>query len=433
MRVVLPILSACLAWPALAEWGGRIQLQGDGFFKTPPSPVAAGQGQVEAEIDGGFRASKTFSLKFHPVVRATTAHEAWEKDVIFDPKEVYLEAAGKGSFLRLGFFTPKWEGTDGLNPMDIASVRDWSDPLGARTLATGGVQVGMSWSAAEFEAFYSPQQTRSLLLGERSPWLPRRLALPVHDPNLELRLPDNVEYRFLPREETGRALSDNAGLRVQAHGEWGDFALAGFEGAADWPLLQPIVNVAPIAVSPREIYLLQSPVELIAIDYRRRSIAGLLQVPVGEWIFRFSGRHDQPIGEDFMVAGRLFRLPGWTQQFVAGFERSFEIGGDSVTFLLQGAWGERADDQGLLSISDVFDRAVLYGVRWPVGEEWVILLSGLQKPKDGSHFEQLEISRRWSGHFSTDLFAQSLGGPETTLPGLLSDRDRAGVRLTASF
>lgn len=421
------------AFAAHAEFGGRVALEGAGFATKPAPPVEASQGQVEAEIDARWRWSKSLSFKFHPVVRANSARGSWERDAVVDPKEVHVEASGRNVFLRVGSFTPKWEGTDGLNPMDIASVRDWSEPLASKTLATAGVQFGFSRENFEIEGFYAPKQTRSLLLGARSPWLPRSLALPVHDDSVELRLPENVEYRFLPREVTGKALDHNGGLRAQYHADWGDLALAGAEGAADWPLLQPVVDVAPVSLGPKEVYQLNSPVELIAIDYRRRSIAGLVQIPVNSWIFRLSGRHDQPIGEDFEVAGRLYRMPGWTQQFVSGVERSVDIAGESVVLLVQVAWGERADDGGLLSISDVFDRAVLYGVRWPVGEKWTFLLSGLNKPKDGSHFEQLEISRRWTDHFSTDVFAQSLGGPPASLPGLLADRDRAGLRLTGSF
>lgn len=423
MRVLLILLFPLIA---SAEGSGKISLEGAGFAHELPEPVPRGEGRVDIQYDRDFRLGESWTFRFHPVARAVSSPGAWEKPAIVDPREVAVEWMPGSFFLRAGAFTPKWEGTDGVNPMDIASMKDWSDPLRTQTLASGGLQAGFSGESFDFEMFWVPWQTAPMIPWEKSAWWPRDLNLPVRSEDVQLRLVERVDYEILERQRLNDPLRNNGGLRLQLRGESMDFALAAFEGAADWPMLTPIVNVIPIYENGQEIFELRSPVTLQPIDFRRRTGAGYLSWAWGTTIVRASMRHDQPLGEDR-------RLPGWSSQGVLGVENNFAVGANNVTVVLQGTWGRRADGGGVLSVSDLFDRAVLWGLRWPVGESWNFMLSGFVSTRDQSRFSQLEISRRWNDHWSTDFFVQELGGPEGSLPAVLADRDRAGLRMTRAF
>jgi hypothetical protein len=272
-----------------------------------------------------------------------------------------------------------------------------------------------------------PRQTRSQLPGEESAWLPRHTNLPLKSDNVDVLLPDRVEYQFLPREERDNALDNNIASRIQIHGNHGDMAIAYFEGAADMPQFKPVLDVVPIEISPREIYQIQSPVRLVPIDYRRRSGGIFLSAAVKEWILRFATRYDQPIGDNSNS------LPSWSDQTVAGVEKSFEAWGDLVTVIIQGAWAHSGGDRSVLSIQDLYDRAVLLGIRWPIGENWTVLLSGLRSGRDQSTFAQLDVSHRISDEWTIQFIATSLDGPSTSLLGLMSDHDRIALRVTRAF
>lgn len=397
--------------------------EGMGFIAKPSTPVAPTEGRFEGEYNRRDELHPGINFKFHPAWRMTSARNSTSNDVLIDPREIYLEAAGDHYFLRGGFFTPSWEGTDGLNPMDIASVRDWSDPLRSNTLGSAGVQFGFSTASSEFEIFWVPRQTLSRLPGESSAWWPRRLRFPLRNEGLELQLPDQVDYQIYPREELNYALSNNAGLRWQLHGDAGDLAVGAFEGAAEAPLFSPLLYATAISTKS---FLLIPPIQITPVDYRRRTMSGLISFPWDGWIFRAAIRHDQPVGTDY-------RLPGWSEQAIAGFEKSFDHSGNTVTLIFQGSWGRRADDASLLSVNDLFDRAILAGVRWPLGEFWTVMISGFRTPRDGAYFFQSEISRRFSDSLRGDLFSQVLNGPPESLLGILGDRDRAGARLTYAF
>lgn len=424
---LLGLLSIFVSSFALAEGSGKIIFEGNGFTSRLPDPVPATEERVDFLYDRDVRVSRSWTFRFHPSLRATSAPEAWGSTAIVDPRELNFEHERNGRFWKVGFFTPKWEGTDGVNPMDIATMKDWSDPLRAQTLASAGLQFSRSGESVDFEMFWVPRQTRPILFGKNSAWLPRRLSLPLSTDEVELRLPDRVDYLFDDREDLDHALTHNGGFRFQVRGESVDFALAGFEGASDLPMLRPILDATAIDVTEgHQILLLNSPIHLQPMDYRRRTGAVYCSWTLGTTIFRASVRHDQSLGDDV-------GLPGWSEQGIAGFEQSFAVGENTVTVLLQGAFGRRAESVSVLSFSELFDRAVLWGLRWPVGENWNVLLSGFTSQHDSSSFAQIEVAHRWSDEWSSEFFSQNLSGPSTSLTGLLADRDRLGFRILRSF
>jgi hypothetical protein len=412
---------------AHADGTGHISIEDLSFLSEEPPPVDQNEDRIEIEYDRLFRLSRSWSFHFHPFFQATTAANEWSTPTIIDPRDLNIEFNRPAGFVRVGYFTLHWEGTDGVNPMDIATMKNLGDPIHPITEASAGVQIGRSGENYDLEAEFIPSETEAQLPGEASAWWPRQVSLPLKSSSISALLPSDPVYQILPREQYQNSLSNNFGGRARVHGDWGDAALAYFQGASDTPALHPTLNGNFVVTTPsQKVLQLYNPIEIVPIDYARQTTAGYVSTTWGQWIFRLSSRYDQPIGNSVY-------LPGWSQQTVAGVERSFDIANQMVTVIVQGAWTHHSDEANLLSISDLYDQALLLGLRVPFGEDWTLLLSGFRSGHDGSEFAELNISHRFTDSWSGEVFVQVLGGPANSLLGNLSGNDRAGLKITRAF
>jgi len=427
------MLAALLVWilatPASAgEGAGHITVGRSQDSVTQPAPVASGDTTSEAEYNQKFELNDVLSIRFHPWARTSADPYAWSSQSTFDPREISISETADNAALKVGYFTLKWEGTDGLNPMDIASMKDWGDPLNTPTKASAGIQFSKSFEHFDFEISYIPWNTPSSLPGTNSQWLPRKDNLPLRSSTVQLNFPKDEEigYSYDSRQTLNDAFHNNVAVRLQAHGDLGDAALEYFEGASDTPILKPNIFAEFASTGPNgTVITLSPPVRLIVYDYRRRTEALLLTKTLGQWILRLAMRYEDSVGDSNL-------LPSWSQQTVAGIERSFDISGNTVTAVVQGAWNHHPD-AGLLAVQDVFDQALLLGLRWPVGEKITVMASGFRSFKEGSEFNQLQGSYRWNDHWSTDLYAQVLKGSSSSLLNIFADNSRVGLNMTYAF
>lgn len=425
---LLFVVTACSPFLAFAgEFSGtaRITIRDARFLQAPPYPVENDEVSFTTDYDRRFDLSKKISFQFHPYLYGTTLKDRRQQQVVFDPRSFYLNVEPKFGWLKVGFLTMKWEGTDGLNPMDIASMKDWSDPLMSETRASGAVAIGKSGDSYDFELAYIPLQTLWLLPGTKSPWLPRRFNFPLRASNFDVRLPDRIEYQFTDPLELNEPRRNNFASRLQVRGGFGDLALAYYEGLADSPAIEPTLDATLVNGAPNAIQLI-SPATLTAVAYRVRTVAGFASHAFGQWIFRASSRYDQPIGSDS-------RLPEWSQNTVAGFERGFEIGANTWTAILQGAWVRAPEGASLLTVKDVFNQTVLFGLRAPMGETWTAMISGFKTTKDSSYYAKAELGYRFSDHWRTDGSIELLDGPSTTLLGVFGANNRAMISLSGVY
>ncbi len=421
---VVAFVGSALVDSARAETGtARVSVRDLQFFVQQIPPVQSNEASFTAEYDKRFDVSKKLSLQFHPYAYGSSLEETREHQVQFDPRGMYLDYEAKVGWLKAGYLTMKWEGTDGLNPMDIASMKDWSDPLLTESRASAAVAVGRSGESYDFEFAYIPQQTMWLLPGVKSPWLPRRFAFPLRTSAFELRLPSRVDYRYAPRVDLNDPASNNIATRLQLRGELGDIALAYYDGLADSPALEPVLDVAPISGQPINVFQLLSPAQITPIAYRVRTVAGFASRAFGAWIVRGSTRYDQPFGPNDN------RMPEWSQYSVVGVERSFDLMENTVTVLLEGAFVRAPESNSLFSIRDVFNHAVLFGLRSPIGDKITTMISGFRSTRDTSYYVKAEIGYRWSDHWRTDITTELLDGPSNSLLGVFGENKRAFVTL----
>lgn len=431
LSATFTLFIAISAFKAHADGRGSIGLQHLQFVSSTHAPTEQSEERLKFEYDNQFQLRKTkfrdgsnskWSLRSNLFFQGSSLEEANEEQFFYDPTNVYLEYSKKNYFFQAGYFTLKWEGTDGMNPMDIASMKNWSDPLDSKTRASLGVHMGDSSKALDWEMAYIPMQTSSQLPGNKSAWWPRSSNLPLRTDDIELRLPEEVTYNVTPTNELNKARTHNFAVRLQKHGDFADVAFAHYEGAAQTPLVTPTLNVTPIQVSPKEIYLLQSPIQLVPTDYRVRSTAGFISKAWETWIFRASSRYDQPLGN-------AKSLTTWSQQTVAGFERSF----DSIILIVQGLWFHSPTGGSLVSVQDVFDQSVLLGLRWQLGETWTLLASGIQATQDSSSYYSLDLSKSFESGWGLKANYQSIYGPKNSLLGVLDKNDRASLELSRAF
>jgi len=427
MRTFLVLIFIIFRAEMALAMSTKVTMESQNFLTKPPVPVEQGELLLKAELEHRFKPTSVFSFQFHPYIEVSSLPDSRSQQVLFDPREIYGEAYFFNNFIRVGYMTLKWEGTDGVNPMDIATMKNWSDPIASQTLASAGVQIGRSADWYDVEAAWIPDQTQSTLPGVKSAWLPRRLSFPLRSDDIELKLPENIEYRYGDRRELDDASLNAYASRIQIRGDIGDAAVGFYEGMADTPILKPTLNVTPIDVTPgKQIYRLLSPAEITPIDFRVRTVSGLVSTTLGDWIFRIAARYDQPLGDHK-------ELSSWSQATVAGVERTFLIGSNALTGVLQWSMVHHPEGVGLLSIADIFDKSVLYGLRVPMGESWLVFVSGFYSTIDQSTYEKIEIGYRFNDHWRIDAGVELIDGPGESLLGIYGQNDRATIAVSAFF
>ena len=431
--VVASLIAAALLTPSLglAEGGTtRFSLSELHFVHDLPPPVQEDELAFTLEHERRFelieKEDTRLGFEFHPYLYGTSVEGNRQRQVLLDPRSAYLELSFSQNWFRAGFMTFKWEGTDGLNPMEIATMKDWSDPLNSQTRASGAVAYGRSGENYDLEVAYIPWQTRSLLPGEKSAWLPRQATFPLRTDEFELLLPQEVNYRYGEHQSLNDPRKHNATGRFQLRTSFGDMAVGYYEGLADTPAVVPTLNVVPVQVNPKQIFSLLNPVEVLPYDYRVRTVSGLYSKPLGPWILRLAARYDSPIGDDE-------NIPSWSQNTVAGFERSFDLGPNTITAILQAAWVRVPESTSLLSVRDVFNRTILLGLRYPVGENWVFVYSAMASTRDASYFTRLDGSYRLNDNWKLNGTLEAIDGPSESLLGVFGRNDRATIGISAVY
>lgn len=366
-------------------------------------------------------------IRFQPGFRASSATDSSDSTVYFDPKELWIGKDTNTYYLHAGYISPNWEGTDIINPMDIARMHDNSDPLNSYALSSAGLHFGYVKSLYGIEFIYVPTQVSSKGFGKLSPWLPRKLNLPLGTEDIEIKIPDKVEYEILPREELNQAKLNNWGSRLQLHFGSIDAALAYFEGLVQSTYYVPVVDVAPILqTSSKTVYQLQTPIRLLPVEYRRRTTAGFLSWNHESYIWKLAYRQDQPVGSDL-------KIPARTDLGVLGLEKQIFLSDSSLILILQYITSRQYENASLMSVQSLYEQATLTGLRWNFLEKNTLTLGAFKSLKDSSYIAQADLEHTYNDHFTFAFGCQILGGPNDRILGILDDRDRLNLKFTGTF
>jgi hypothetical protein len=429
MRFFLLVICASAAVSAAhAEFSGRLRGEGRYFVEKQygATPRAEASLQVEAEE----RDKLTDDLKFRlePRLRVSTLNRAVDVPVDGDFRDSLLEYKIDSVRLQAGSFIKAWEGTDGLNPMDIATMRSYRDPLNPDNIGSIGVAAsGTVGENVSWDVLYVPWQTPSRLPGNNSPWWPQRTNLPLEAEGTRLLIPQEPEYEILHHDTLNHALENNYGGRVQLHYEGWDFSAAYFDGAAQVPIFQPIITGDLVQVSPVFVVQMTNPLVIHPIEYRRRTVAAGVVRTEGTWIFRLAGRYDQPIGDSLL-------LQSWSDQAVVGIEKTVNLELQSLIFVLQFAYEDQAKvKERVLDSPDPFARAVLFGMRLPYNDNLLFYLSGILDTKKDSSVTRLNVQRKFGEHWLAELTGEWIRGSDDSLLGQWKNQSRAFLSGTFRF
>ncbi len=405
---------------------GRLHFVAENYPSDRLSPASNFQDNLTVQFESRSVLNPHWQFRFEPDLRVSSRGELSEVPLDLNSRDTQFEAKFETLRLQLGSFTKVWEGPDGYNPMDIASMKDYRDPLAPEVLGSLGATIAGGEGHFTWDFLYVPYQTSSRWPGAQSRWLPRRTGLPLETRDVGVVVPDQPLYQVGSHESLNEALRNNVGGRMQVHLGASDFSLAGFEGAAQVPLLRATLEGDLVQLSPKLIIKLKNPIQIQPVDYRRRTLAfGWTSSAIDTWVLRLAGRHDQPLGENLL-------LPSWSQQWVGGIEKSVTLFDQQSVFSLQYAYGAKPETPpGPLSIQDPFQSTLLYGARIPVSETLLFSYAGLWEHVHGTTYQRLHGEKKIGEHWVVDAGADLISGPPDSLMGLWADEQR--ISLGAQF
>lgn len=377
------------------------------------------------EIQGVFTANYFYEYKFNSNLKVKLEPFLFainNEPEFFQFKQLVLQLKNSGQVYQLGYGVTEWEGTDFINPMDFVSPKNYQDPLNPFKISHLNLAVSGQIDDFSYDLVYIPRQEVARLPGENSLWWPREYSVPSLENDTVLLLPSDVKYQINDPEFQKSARDNNLALRLQYLGESRDLTLAFYEGMAVMPKLKPILTVVPIEVSPKTIYLLESPIEVQPSYYRHRVMAFAYVQTIKDVILRLSANHSQPIFE-----GK--NSDPWRQLGVLSIEKNFP----KITFLVQAVASKRPDSTEVSLVSSLLDKSLMAGFRWPINDKLLWSVAAFQEQTGFSYYFKSDLKYLWTDNLHQFFTIDSLEGEKSSLLGAFSKNDRVSLKLTYLF
>lgn len=416
--------AAAAAPHPIATWRltQTVKLLGLTYFEEP----FPGVDRVWAELE--YRPRLDVDLRdrgravFEPIVRACAAREAPNGTAGFGPcpdrqsiamREAYLTVHGSAGDLSAGWQLFSWGKADGIKPLDVFQLGDFTDRLGDELLGIPAVSATAGGEAWTVEGVWVPARVRSRISFDvRNPWsfMPRGTALP-------LAADEPPETRF--------DASDGEGAIRLAYAGHGFDAAMLFARTRDH--VPTAISLAPALGAGGEPILRATPV------YARASIWGATAaVPVGGSLLRVDGSlvlRNRGSGPFVESGGKL----------VAGGERRIGFGNGlgSVHLIAQYVYDGTAParlevlDGRAPAPSSLFRHGFAGKVNLSIREEWKLESKGLLDFETGAGVLANRFTYRPRDGVSVWVGVDVLGGRRTSTIGRLADAGRvlAGLEL----
>lgn len=364
-----------------------------------------------------------------PLVQLSPHNLSVEERIYFDPNETYVRLKNDDFSLQLGSTLFAWGITDGYNPLDIINSRQYYDPLHARKQGALSVIFSQSFNSWDYEIVYIPENQSARLPGTQSRWLPREVFIPEGTQSeFVLNLPEELRYTYSPRQNLNDALKNNFAMRLQRPGASFDTAISFFEGAANFPLVQPEVTGTVVQVSPKTIINVDTDVTLHSKNYRIRHGGLAITVTRPQFLLKYATAYTQSLGADPL-------LPGWTHESVLGLEKNFNLSADLllITILQHSFINSERNSDSNFSVKEIFRRAWMLGGRLIWKDTWTFSFLGLQETLHLSHYEEISIAHRLQDHWNISLMANLISGPKDTALGVYHNNSSVSFSVSRSF
>lgn len=434
LLVVLFFLSLVSLYPqSWAESEVSLELQGIGqFSKSKSQTVKQSSGQLRLSSETKYKYSESFRIKLEPSVLLPSDQGQFEQQPIWNFRESWIEYRNNSDLkLQIGSLVKVWEGTDGINPMDITTQKNLTDPLHTENLGSPGIWIQKNWNHVSVEVIgISP--TKSVLPGENSGWWPREYELPIGNSQQQLLLPETTEYQILSRQDQNQANEINYGARVKFNFSNFDFSIAGFDGVTQSPLLRPIISGTSIVTGEKEVIQMTNPIQIQPIDDRRRTFAVGANLQINDFIFRIAGRTDAAAPGNLKHSVNVEN----SKSAVFAIEKSFSVFKKPVISIWQySIYQNENASTAVVSTQDIFNNSLILGFKAQTSDAGQFQLSLVDNLSKSALIAQAEYHYRFTDHTNSFLGCDYLQGPQNSLIGLWQKESklRLGLRMDISL
>jgi hypothetical protein len=448
MRVLSAGLLCAFSLNAQAEWKGSLGVDAsfeELYWTAGKIPPDNNQyrfiGTLKAPMS--LKNGRTLRFRFLPLFQSDNNSPSKNERLYFDAQEAYMQLQWLPWTIQLGSNVQTWGDTDVFNPLDVVNARRYYDPLRSEKMGAPTILVKREWETFLIEALYIPRQRETKIPGEQSRWLPREVyksrsfeGVAVNNSTLSgvLNLPADLRYHYENSVVLTAATNDNIGGRLKFRLPGFDWTLAGFQGAAAAPSVNlhifRIVSFLPFDATTANVSV-GSDIFMIPVYFKNRMLGTSFVWVLGDFLVKGASAQNHVVST--YLSGQLppDSLPKDSLENVLGIERTFSVGKGALTALLQGTYVKRDEklDTNSVSLSRMFDRAGMLGLRWSAGDRFTLMGSVLYDTRfkgDLEHFEaSYKIQDGWLAKVAADLLG---GGPETPL-GTYRRNDRVVVSL----
>lgn len=414
MYVLLPF---SLAW---GEW--KFSGSAGPYYQQLLLSTPDGIPNQKSGLTTDLKLEKKFSSQTRFKTELTLRNDALARDQVetfqLMPKSFYLQQKFSSVTARLGYQTLAIDGPDVVNPADVVHPKNWIDPTSPVGMGSPGLSISQESGLWQGEIFYVPHQLGPVLPGEHSAWLPRKKRLPIESENVEMRIPNDVKYKYRPTTEIGDAQANNVTVKIQRKSEKLEAQLLYHNGLNQSPF---IVIDAPGTLISTNVFQFGSPIGLRQLYYRQQAVAGTFVIPLTSWVIRGGANWVKPETNDL-------RVPTETRSGVLGLEKNVETSLGMVSGIFQYVRQENLSKNQISFLRSIFEEALTLGARVPFGEETSMLVGGLYDLEGKSSFSQLTLNHRISPSWSLEAGVKLLQGPEESLLGLYDSYDSYHLR-----
>ncbi len=413
-----------------AEWksSANIDVNLEGLYwtagKLPPD-----NNQTRAigtlKIPMALKHGRTLKFRVLPIVQSDYYSPSKDERFYWDAQEAYMQLQFLPWTIQLGNNVQTWGDTDVFNPLDVVNARRYYDPFRSEKLGAATILIKREWESFFFEALYIPRQRQTKIPGDQSRWLPREVyksrsyeGVTLGNSTLSgvINLPADIRYHYVEPAILTAATSDNFGGRLKFRLPGFDWTLAGFQGASTAPSvnLYGVEILTNLAFNAKSVDVnVANDIYLQPVYFKSRMLGTSFVWVLGDFLVKAASAQNHIISSYYEG-----QLPKDSLENALGFERTFSLGSGSVTALAQGTYVKRDEklDNNSISLSRMFDRAAMLGLRWAPNERLTAVASLLYDIQFKGNLEHLETSYKvhdgWLAKVGADLLA---GKPETPL------------------
>ena len=432
---------------SFAKFRYRVTPKLKSFFLYYPSDINGTENthySVRGELYGTYHLGKHWSFIWQPIIEYNPSVKEFDLDrenvesnserIFYQFSKAYIRFRWSNFRLLIGNTTYPWGKHEGFSPLEVVNSSRYINPINTEKLASPSMSLKWNLSdSIDVETIYIPIKSKMVLPGENSRWLPRNIYVTrtLRDGTL-LILPPDLQYHYQEAEELDKARHNNFAVRIRKKSANMDLSAIYFEGAANVPSvnlsIRAIGDIPGEGESPE--LRVQPDVGLIPVYYKVRTYGGSIVYTGLDTIFRLEGAFTDQISTATDKA-----LPGSSTELAFSVEKEFFIMGKSFTGLLQGNWGdyESSPENGITSLSRIFERGLLLGFRYSHSKELSFIGSVFADLNYSGSIYTLYTNYKLYNNISATLIGSILNGEGTTPLGTYKDNDLISFNLQYDF